>query len=163
MKPGEINKPAGKWDLSRLGKCPIHGHHAGKECPLCDGGVIPAAECLPPPTNVDRSKWWSGPEKKLHDLFALEMIRLDVRFIHARTDQKSTIAKGWPDFTCMKRGEDSVSRVCMVELKNRAGRTSRDQDECIADLTAAGLPVLVTGDFREASEFVREWLGIPES
>lgn len=150
------------WDLSKLGKCAVHGHHAGKVCPLCDAAPsVPIPAPAPPPMPaVDRSKWYPGPEKELHDLFALEMIRLDVSFIHARTDQKSTIAVGWPDFSTFFTAPDGVTRACFVELKNKAGRTSKDQDECIASLRKLNIPVLVTGDFREASDFVKTHLSI---
>lgn len=155
------------WDLSKLGNCAIHGHHAGSECPLCDANHVTAAPMPESPATPaapveDRSTWWPGPEKELHDLFALEMLRLGVSYIHCRTDQKSTIANGWPDFTCMRCGDDGIPRVCMVELKNRAGRTSKDQIECIDDLRAKSLPVLVTGDFRESSEFVKQHLAITQ-
>lgn len=146
------------WDLAKLGECQTHGHFAGKSCPVCDrppAAVKPAHVEEAPPIQQDRSNWFPGPEKELHDLFALEMHRLGVSFIHARTDQKSTIAKGWPDFSLFFCGLDGVARACLVELKNRHGRTSKDQDECIAELKVRNLPVIVTGDFREAVDFVR--------
>jgi hypothetical protein len=40
-------------------------------------------------------------EREMHNLFA-NWLRLNgVPFIHARMDKKSTIRKGWPDFTLL--------------------------------------------------------------
>lgn len=148
--------------LDNLGTCGQHGKFVGRECPLCDG--VPSAPA-PEPVAVtpaeDRSTWYPGPEKELHDMFCNAMHRYGVRFVHARTDVKSTIQPGWPDFTCMREAE-GIARVCLVELKNRSGRASKDQEACIADLMTAGIPVLVTGDFREACDFVRRNLGLPD-
>lgn len=156
------------WDLSKLGNCAIHGHHAGSTCPLCDfampaapvvftGGdvVIPTSE----PAD-DRSTWWRGPENELHEVFATWLQHHEIEFVHARTDQKSTIEPGWPDFTCMKTGPDGISRVCMVEFKNRDGKLRKDQVKVIDRLQTHSLPVLVTGDFAEACDFVRTHLSI---
>lgn len=149
------------WDLSKLGNCPIHGHHAGSCCPLCDA-IHATAAVLPPPTPEepveDRSKWWAGPETELHDIFATWLKHHEIECIHSRTDQKSTIETGWPDFTCLKIGADGVPRVCMVEFKNRTGRIRKDQVTVINRLQARGLPVLVTGDFLEACNFVKTQL-----
>ncbi len=42
-----------------------------------------------------------------------------ILFIHSRTDRKSTIAAGWPDFTAMYDG-----RVACVEIKTLCGKLS---------------------------------------
>ncbi len=146
------------WDLSKLGNCAIHGRHAGKECPLCGPQKVSIEE-KPAAIEYDRSNWHRGPEKDLHDWFEADMIRLGVFYIHARTDQKSTIANGWPDFTLI-RFDGEFARCCLVEFKNKAGRTSKDQDQQIAELRASGIPVLVTGDYAEALAFVKEHLSI---
>jgi len=84
------------WDLSKLGNCPSHGHHAGNDCPLCvdSTAVVPvAAPVFVPEPTEDRSTWHKGPAKELHGWIEAELIRLGISFIHARTDQKSTIAR----------------------------------------------------------------------
>lgn len=151
------------WDLSKLGKCETHGHHAGSVCPLCDGPPTAAAPAVvePPTEEYDRTTWHKGPEKELHDWLETELIRLGISYIHARTDQKSTIANGWPDFSAFFTAPDGITRACFVELKNRAGRTSADQRECIAGLRTLNIPVLVTGDFREAVAFIKLHLAYP--
>ena len=149
------------WDLSKLGNCPKHGHHAGKECPLCgDGPPVPVAVPVPEPTE-DRSSWHKGPEKELHDWLEAEMIRLGISYVHARCDVKSTIANGWPDWSCFYTAADGITRACFVELKNRAGRTSADQRECIASLRTLNIPVLVSGDFRECVDFIKLHIAYP--
>lgn len=150
-------------DLSKLGKCDQHGHFAGRACPFCDltrqAVVAPAGK--PPAPQDDRSKWFSGPEKQLHDSFETWLAFHEVEFIHCRTDQKSTIENGWEDFTCLKCGSDGITRACMVEFKNRSGSLRKDQVEVIDRHRAKGMPVLVTGDFLEACDFVKTHLGIP--
>lgn len=149
--------------FDKLGDCGAHGKFIGKECPLCEGGAVPQAVLDPQPVTdlvMDRSSWYPGPEKELHGLFESEMIRRGISYIHARTDQKSTIANGWPDFSCFYAAEDGVTRACFVELKNKRGRTSKDQDECIASLRKLNIPVIVSGNFREAVEFVTARLAL---
>ena len=142
------------WDLSKLGNCTVHGHHAGKDCPLCDG---PPAAPVPEPEE-DRSSWHRGPEKELHDWLEAELIRLGISYIHGRMDQKSTIANGTPDFACFFTGGDGICRFCFIELKNKAGRLSQVQIEVIRDLESKMVPVLVTGSFTEAKMFLLEKL-----
>jgi len=155
------------WDLSKLGKCEKHGHHAGKDCPLCvDSTAVVASVALPPPVvteECDRTNWHRGPEKELHDWLETELIRLGISYIHGRMDKESTIRKGWPDFSCFFTAPDGIPRACFVELKNRAGRTSLDQIECIDELRERNIPVLVTGDFREAVAFIKLHLAYPPS
>ena len=137
------------------------GHYTADACPVCPpdsrrtaiSDVAPEVE-----PERDRSKWWKGRESELHDLFALECLRRGVSFIHARTDQKSTIRNGWPDFSCFRVSDTDPASVlaCFIEFKTKTGKTSKDQDECIAELAERGIPVLVTGDFAEAVEFLKQ-------
>jgi hypothetical protein len=155
------------FDTGSLRQCPRHGYHAGAVCPVCfaegDGSAaaVPAAETATgtpetaPAPDTSRENWWKGPEKDLHDLFAAECLRRGVEFIRCRTDAKSTIEEGWPDFTTLFCGSDGVTRACLIEFKNRVGRTSKVQDEVIARLRRCGIPVLVTGDFAEAVDFLK--------
>ena len=151
-----------KWDLSKLKKCETHGHHAGSDCPLCiDGAAVEkASPAVEPAEEYDRSTWHRGPEKELHEWLETELIRLGISYVHARTDQKSTIANGTPDFACFFTGTDGICRFCFVELKNKSGRLSRVQIEVIRDLESKKVPVLVTGSFTEAKMFLIEKLNL---
>ena len=88
------------------------------------------------------------------------MHRLGVSYVHGRMDVKSTIRNGWPDFSLFRCGPDGIARVCFVELKNRAGKLSKAQIDVIDELKRRGLPVLVTGDFRAAVDFIKRNLAI---
>jgi len=148
-----------------VAECDRHGLYTGMECPLCGPGgheVVKAATA-PPAIECDRTNWYPGPEKELHSLFESELIRRGISYIHARTDQKSTIANGWPDFSCFYTAADGICRACFVELKNKNGRTSKDQDAVIAELQQLNIPTLVTGNFSEAVEFVRAKLAIHQN
>ncbi len=154
------------WDISKLNKCGTHGHHAGRVCPLCNGQAdkaddLSTTEVIPNDAPVyDRSNWHRGPETELHGWFETEMGRLGVEIIHSRMDKESTIEKGWPDFTCLRCGEDNITRACVVEFKSRNTVISKDQVKVTARLRGQRIPVLVTGDFREAVEFVKTHLEI---
>lgn len=153
-----------RWDLSKFNHCETHGHHAGSACPVCDATENVAQSVATPLVKTDeydRTNWHKGPEKDLHEWLEAELIRLDISYIHARTDVKSTIANGWPDFSCFYAAPDGITRACFVELKNRTGRTSSDQRECIASLKKLNIPVIVTGDFREAVDFIKLHLAYP--
>jgi len=149
-------------NFSNLFECPKDGKFVGNRCPLCDWN--PSAPVAAVSERVadtyDRTGWFPGPEKELHSLFENELIRRGVSYIHSRTDLKSTCANGTPDFACMFTAPDGICRGCFVELKNKTGRTSKDQDAVIADLRAKNVPVLVTGNFREAVEFIRHHLNL---
>ncbi len=151
-----------KWDLSKFNQCGIHGHHAGKVCPLCNASEKVAESVAVPPPTEDRSGWVTGNEtKELHEPFAAWLAFHEVEFIHSRTDQKSTIESGWPDFTCIKTGPDGITRACLVEFKNRTGKLRKDQVEVIDRHRGRNIPVIVTGDFLEACDFVKLHLLIP--
>lgn len=146
------------WDIAKLGDCAAHGKFAGAVCPLCPIGGVPAVKeprAAPAEPQEDRSNWWHGLEGELHDLFAAECLRRSVEYIRCRMDKKSTIEDGWPDFSAFYCGSDGIPRACFIELKNRSGRLRKDQGIVIDRLRKAGLPVLVTGDFAEAVEFMK--------
>jgi hypothetical protein len=147
--------------LAKTSQCVAHGYYIGRECPICGpavASVLPDAAATTATTAAGSENWHRGAERDLHDWMEAEMMRLGVSYIHGRMDVKSTIRNGWPDFSLFRAGEDGVVRACFVELKNRAGKTSAVQREVIAEMEGRGLPVLVTGDFREAVEFVKKHL-----
>lgn len=154
------------WDLSKLGKCEVHGHHAGSVCPLCDAAAtVVQSVALPPPVvteEYDRTNWHRGPEKELHEWLETELIRLGISYIHARMDKESTIRKGWPDFSLFYTAPDGITRSCFVELKSKTTPVLKDQVTVITELRALNIPVLVTGDFREAVAFIKFHLNYPQ-
>lgn len=101
------------------------------------------------------TKWQNGDEKKLNGLVCAELSRRGIPYIVARTDQKSTIRKGWPDITAMMRG-----RVCCVELKASGGTLSKDQRECLIDLENAGIAACVCYNFDTAIAFILQNLDL---
>ena len=144
--------------LSKTTECPAHGHYIGRACPLCP--ETPLEPAVPAPLEPSRETWHRGAEKELHDWLEAEMHRLGVSYIHGRMDVKSTIRNGWPDFSLFRCGPDGIARVCFVELKNQSGKLSKTQKEVIEEMECRGLPVLVTGDFRAAVEFIKTHLVI---
>lgn len=97
-----------------------------------------------------------GEEIKTHNKF-MDWCRLNgVSFVHSRTDRKSTIRSGHPDFTLLWHG-----RGCCVEFKAPGGRLSEDQSEAIAELAKNGVPCLVTSDLSAAISFAVGQLCIP--
>lgn len=146
--------------FANLPKCPAHGYFTGKQCPLCDYPKSKPAEPKVEADKYDRTNWHKGPEKELHEWFETEMIRLGVSYVHGRMDKESTIRKGWPDFSLFYAAEDGITRACFVELKSKTTAILKDQVEVIAELKSLNIPVLVTGNFTEAVEFVRKNLEI---
>lgn len=155
--------------FTNLPTCETHGLYVGRNCPLCPTISHVAArmvDSVPDPAAVDefadnRESWWKGPEKEWHDHFATWLQHHGVEFVHSRTDTKATIENGWPDFTCLFTAADGICRACTVEAKNATGKLSKDQKEVIPRLRAANIPVLVTGDFTEACNFIRSTLNLP--
>lgn len=157
------------WDLTKLSLCEAHGHHAGKVCPLCDAAdKVVASVAMPLPTisappveQYDRTNWYRGPEKEIHEWLETELIRLGINYIHGRMDKESTIRKGWPDFSAIYTAPDGITRACFVELKSKNTAIHKDQVEVIAELRERKIPVLVTGDFAEAVAFIKNHLSYP--
>ena len=88
-------------------------------------------------------------EAELHDQVEAFLRRNDIPYVHSRMDKPSTIRKGWPDFTAMRKG-----RVACVELKGPHGKLSDDQKEVIIELQGAGVPVEVCDNLMKATKFL---------
>jgi hypothetical protein len=90
-----------------------------------------------------------------------------------RTDKRSTIRKGWPDFTVVRRvtlfhpggangpAEVPVTLAAMIELKARGGRLSEAQKAVIAELSAAGITVHVCYTYSAVLDALRTELLLP--
>ena len=88
-------------------------------------------------------------EDELHDQVEAFLRRNDIPYVHSRMDKPSTIRKGWPDFTAMRKGW-----VACVELKGPHGKLSDDQKEVIMELQGAGVPVEVCDNLMKATKFL---------
>lgn len=75
-------------------------------------------------------------------------------FIRARSDQKSTIRKGWADFTVFHAG-----RCAAVEMKAPGNKPTLEQEQVLAELRREQIPVTVAYSAQEAIEFLRAVLG----
>ena len=148
-------------DFKNLPQCPDHGRYVGSVCPVCDWPTSKPAEPIVAADTYDRTNWHKGPEKELHEWLEIELIRLGISYVHARMDKESTIRKGWPDFSLFYTAPDGVCRSCFVELKSKTTPILKDQVEVIAELKSLNIPVLVTGNFTEAVQFIKLHLAYP--
>jgi hypothetical protein len=98
-----------------------------------------------------------GEELKLHAQFESWCRRNGVVYVHSRTDRKSTIAKGHPDFTLLWGGKG-----CLVEFKAENGSLSPEQIEKLPEIGRANVPVLVTSSYQAAVSFAMVNLGISD-
>lgn len=94
-------------------------------------------------------------EKEMHDIFSQWLNLNGVPFIHARTDKKSTIAKGAPDFTLIYRG-----KALCIEFKMPGQKITPDQDLFIEHLKKSETPVFICNMAAEAIELTRKTLKI---
>jgi VRR-NUC domain len=75
-------------------------------------------------------------------------------FVTPRSDKRSTIKPGHPDFSIFHAG-----KVLFVEMKTQTGRLSDEQEQCIAELTAKRFPVVIARNALEAIQATREFVG----
>lgn len=88
----------------------------------------------------------------LHKPFMRFLCEHGIPFVRARSDQKSTINKGHPDFTLL------LGKFCAcIEFKWKSEKEKPDQKERIAELQAAGVTVVVIRDLAVAIEFTLAW------
>jgi hypothetical protein len=76
-------------------------------------------------------------------------------YVHADPAGKSTIHKGWPDYTILRDG-----RALCIELKVPGNRHSPDQSNVFADLTGVGIDVYVCTSVGDAIHLTLEFFGI---
>ena len=96
-------------------------------------------------------------ERKMHNLFASWLKLHNIYFLHARTDKKSTVAVGIPDFTVLHgRGDDDGN--CMgfcIEFKVAGGKLSSEQKFYYGLITGNGIPYHVCNSAAEAIDIAR--------
>lgn len=93
-------------------------------------------------------------ERQISDGLCAYLRKEGLCFIRARTDRKSGIQEGWPDISVIYCG-----RAWLCELKTTAGKLSKKQVECHAQLRKNGTPVTVARSVEEAVSAVLAWLG----
>lgn len=91
--------------------------------------------------------------KELHDPFRNWLELHKIPYIYPRSDQKSSIRVGWPDFTVLANG-----RVCCVEFKWPGEKLRPEQEGIRQWLLLWSCPVIVAYSFDQAKSFVMETL-----
>src|SRR5215510_13770039 len=87
-------------------------------------------------------------ERKMHNQFSdyLRLRKQVFQFVHANPTKRSTIKRGWPDYTVICK---IMARLrprpvaCLIEFKVPGGKLSPDQIQCFNELEVAGIPVYV--------------------
>lgn len=95
-------------------------------------------------------KFSAKREKEMHDIFSQWLNLNGIPFIHARTDKRSTIQVGWPDFTVIHKG-----RAVCVEFKMPYAKIDVKQFETIDRLQREGTPVFICHNHAEAIEHLK--------
>jgi hypothetical protein len=96
-------------------------------------------------------------ELAMHNEFSgwLNMRKKIFSYVHADPSRKSTIRKGWPDYTILHKG-----RVLCVELKVPVNDISEDQREVFAELTVTENDVFVCFSTGDAIRLTMDYFGI---
>lgn len=105
-------------------------------------------------------------ERTLHEQVMAFCAREGLRYVNARMDKRSTIRKGWPDFTVFRQfgilhdGGDGPQRrvltlAALLELKAKSGRLSEAQKAVIEELAGAGITVHVCRSYQAALTALR--------
>lgn len=125
----------------------------------------------PKPFRLTTSERAAANEHKgelvLHDQFCSTLKRHNKIFgyVHANPRRKSTIRKGWPDFTVLCKiafGHRPKNASCLIEFKMPGGRLSKDQLDCFGELSAAGIDVFVCTSLGDALAQLLEYFELPK-
>jgi hypothetical protein len=85
-------------------------------------------------------------EREMHSLFSSYCALHGIRCVHANPVKKSTIAPGWPDWSCFGPG----ARILFIEMKVRPNVLTPLQEEVKAGLEALGFRYVVAYSLVEA-------------
>ncbi len=97
--------------------------------------------------------------KSIHNPFVAWLKAEGICYLRARSDKRSTISPGWPDFSIFVAG-----RALFIECKDIGGKLSADQQLVHDQLRKAGMSVRIAFSLQECVEAVLEWSGVvPES
>jgi hypothetical protein len=91
-------------------------------------------------------------ERRQQKLFASWLQYRELYYIQARSDKRSTIRVGHPDFTIFHN-----HKVLFIEMKSENGVLSTDQQECGLRLMKQGFVWLVCHNAREAIDQTKEF------
>lgn len=118
-------------------------------------------------TSERRAKAEREGELSMHNKF-IDYLRLRKHlfgFIHANPAKRSTIRRGWPDFTVFCKvmlGPRPKTAACLIEFKAPViGRFSDDQKECFGELSTAGIDVFVCTTVGDAIAQIIEYFELP--
>lgn len=117
-------------------------------------------------TSERAAKEDSERESKKHDDFIsfLRRHKTVFAYVHANPAKRSTIRRGWPDFTVICKvafGNRLKACACLIEFKNPGARLSRDQVQVFSELANAGIDVFVCTTHKDAIEQVLEYFELP--
>jgi hypothetical protein len=125
---------------------------------------------LPRAIRLTSSERRAADERKaelaMHDEFCsyLNLRKAVFGYVHANPRKRSTIRRGWPDFTvCCKimAGPRPKTAAALIEFKALGGRISPDQFHCFGELTAAGIDVVICTTAGDAIEHLIEYFELP--
>ena len=96
-------------------------------------------------------------ELAMHNEFSgwLNMRKGIFSYCHADPSRKSTIRKGWPDYTILRKG-----RALCIELKVPINDLSNDQKDVFGELIATENDVFVCFSVGDAIRFTLDYFGI---
>jgi len=90
----------------------------------------------------------------LHTPFAAFLRKSGIEFLRARSDARSTIEKGWPDFSVLFSSRPAI----YIEFKTAKGKESPDQIRVRERLESRGHKCHVCRTVESAIAAVLEWL-----
>lgn len=90
-------------------------------------------------------------EKELQEQMAAILHHRGIEFLCPQFGKKTTIKRGWPDFTFAFNG-----RACAVEAKAGTNEPTREQNDVMAKLLANGWNVKVIRSLMEFRDFLNQ-------
>jgi hypothetical protein len=128
-------------------------------------------ENLPKPIRLTSSERRAADERKaelaMHNQFSayLNLRKAVFGYVHANPRKRSTIRRGWPDFTVFCKvmlGPRPKTAAALIEFKAVGGRISPDQLQCFGELSAAGIDVVICTTTGDAIEQLIEYFELPK-
>lgn len=97
-------------------------------------------------------------ELQHHAAFSAWLAKNNILHVHCRTDQKATIAVGWPDYTIFIAGQEGPE-VVLIEFKQKGKKPDQDQVKIITRLRAIGFDAFVMYDSESAIRYIESMMG----
>jgi hypothetical protein len=97
-------------------------------------------------------------EREMHNGFSnwLNLRKRFFSFVHTNPVRKSTIRKGWPDFTVLHRG-----RALLIEFKVPPNSLTAEQKDVFQELSVAGNQIYVCTTLEDAIHLTIEHFNLP--